>query len=162
MSVLDSLKKAVAGDEDAAVIKSGTLATTRGAGFAAAGLVAVFTAMDLLAFKPWDELDPLIKWAVVVSIGAIWAMMAAADSLARGLATAGDSVAKGLTASAAAPSFVRLPPGLKVTRTEGTDSPGWTALAVEVSKADEKDELRFLVTKGSDVVWVKADDLAFA
>lgn len=162
MSVFDRLKKAVAGDEGAAVIKSGTLATTRAAGVAAVALVVAFITMDSFGFALWDELSSLVKWGVVVAIGAMWALMAAADSVARGLATAGDAVGKGLAVAAAAPSFVRLPAGLNVTRTEGTDSPGWIAVAVEVSRVAEKDELRFLVTKGSDAVWVKADDIAFA
>jgi hypothetical protein len=139
VGALDSLKKSLVGDEATEIIKSGTLATTRGTGVVAVSLIGAFIVMDSFGFEPWDALSPVIKWGVVIAIGAMWALVAAADSIARGIATA-----------ATAPTFVRLPAGLKATRTEGSDSPGWSLVAVEIAKVGEKDDLRFLAVKGDN------------
>lgn len=144
MSFSDTaLYKSIRGDEDAAVIKSGTLATTRGMGVVAAGLVALLPILDKVDdFGPWDDADAAAKLWFILGAGAIWAIVAAADAIARGLAQ---------------PRVVALPASLAVTRTEGRDEAGWTAVAIEAG-----DSPRFLLVKGDKTAWVAAADLQFS
>jgi hypothetical protein len=137
-----ALYKAIRGDEDAEVIKAGTLATTRGMGVVAAALVAGLPALDKLSDTgPWHDADAATKLWFILGAGAIWAIVAAADAVARGLAQ---------------PRVVSLPTGLPVTRTAGRDEAGWTAVAIEAG-----DNPLFLVVKGTDTAWVAAADLHF-
>jgi hypothetical protein len=91
------------------------------------------------------------KLNFVLASGAIWALVAAADAIARGLATArqNDYVAT-------------LPTGLKAKKTKGTDSPGWTVAAVRFSGGTGGDDPCYLLVKsGQPAEWVSKDDLDF-
>jgi hypothetical protein len=150
--VLESIKKAVTGDDSAEVIKSGTLVTTRGIGVVAVGLIGTFLLLDALGDTgPWASMSAAQKLFFVVACGAIWALVAAADAIARGLATA-----------ATQPIVMAMPPGLVATRTEGVDSPGWRVAAVEVPRTPNGHKVQFLVVNGSTHDWVDAADLKFS
>lgn len=70
------------------VIKAGTLFITRGAGAIAVGLVGLFYGLDQWAGKgPWVNLSGSEKLRFVVAVGFIWAIVAAADAIARGIST---------------------------------------------------------------------------
>jgi hypothetical protein len=151
MPDLESLKKAVVGDAANETIKSGTLVTTRGIGVVAVGLIGTFLLLDQLGDTgPWKGMSATGKLMFVVAAGAIWAVVAAADAIARGLATA-----------SAQPRVVALPAGLVATKTGGVDSPGWHVAAVEVAPLHTGDAERFLIVKGSAFEWVLAKDLKF-
>lgn len=150
MGALESLKKSLVGDKANQTIKSGTLVTTRGTGIIAVALIGTFLLMDWLKAGPWEGLQPGEKLSFVLATGAIWAVIAAADSIARGLAT-----------RSSLPAIVRLPAGLLATRTSGRDSPGWSVLAIEVTPNGKKEAIQFLVVKGSETAWVASDDLEF-
>jgi hypothetical protein len=149
---LKRITKAVTGDRDEQVITAGTLATTRGVGIVAVGLIGVFSLLDGLGAKggPWPDLSSVQKLTFVLGCGAIWALVAAADAIARGIATA-----------ATRPTLVALPPGLLVTRTTGLDSPGWHAAMIEVPGRATGPGPRYLVVKGDQHAWVPAEELSF-
>jgi hypothetical protein len=88
----EGLKKSISGDEQTELIKSGTLLVTRGFGVLAVGLISAMWLMDELDFGPWGGLTVSEKFDFIVAVGFMWAIVAAADALARGIAT-------GLTAS---------------------------------------------------------------
>lgn len=148
MSVAESIKKSIVGDEESAIIKSGTLVTTRGTAIIAVGLMGVFLALEEFDIEPWSGFSDTKKFAFVLAVGAIWAVVAAADSIARGIATA-----------ATAPVVVRLPPGLTATRTVGKDSPGWKVVAIQTGRREDGSDALFLLCKASEVVWVGPDAL---
>ena len=151
MAGLEGLKKAVAGDPANETIKSGTLVTTRGIGVVAVGLIGVFLLMDQLGeIGPWKDMSNAQKLAFVVAAGAIWAVVAAADAIARGLAAA--------TTRATVTS---MPPGLIATRTTGVDSPGWRVAAVQTGRSNNMEETRFLIIKGDKFDWVSTEELSF-
>lgn len=150
MGALESFKKSLLGDKANQTIKSGTLVTTRGTGVIAVGLIGTFLLMDWLGASPWEGLQPDQKLSFVLATGAIWAVVAAADSIARGLAT-----------RSSVPVIVKLPAGLLATRTIGIDSSGWSVLAVEVTPDGKEEAMQFLVVKGSETAWVSSDDLEF-
>lgn len=149
MSAAESIKKALAGDKSTEIIKSGTLVTTRGTGVIAVGLIGTFFLLDALNVAPWQGLSSDAKLVFVLATGAMWALIVAADSIARGIATA-----------ASVPTVVKLPPGLLATKTSGLDSPNWSVLAVEIAP-DKQETKRFLVAKGSETSWVGSEDLVF-
>jgi hypothetical protein len=152
MAGLDSIKKAVTGDAENATIKDGTLVTTRGIGVIAVALIGTFLLLDQLGDTgPWHDLSAGGKLAFLLGAGAIWAVVAAADAIARGIATA-----------ATRPTVASMPSGLVATRTEGKDSPGWRVAAVELSGTAGSEVVRFLVVKGTDHAWVAAADLSFS
>lgn len=150
MTALESLKKSLLGDKANETIKSGTLVTTRGTGIIAVGLIGTFLVMDWLNAAPWEGLLPDQKLTFILATGAIWAVIAAADSIARGLA-----------ARSSLSAIVELPAGLVATRTPGRDSPGWSVLAIEVTPNGIKEAVEFLVVKGSETAWVASKDLEF-
>lgn len=147
MRAKNPITKAILGDADNEIIKAGTLATTRGIGVVAASLIAVFFLMDQLRDSgPWKDFTAQQQLLFVLAAGLIWVLLAAADSIARGLA-----------ARATAPRVVALPAGLTATRTAGVDSPGWCVVALEVGGPANK----FYLVKGTESVWVTADDVTF-
>ncbi|TFV86526.1 hypothetical protein E4P40_12865 [Blastococcus sp. CT_GayMR20] len=150
--MLESIKKAVTGDATTDVIKSGTLLTTRGLGVVAVGLIGTFLLLDELGGTgPWASLDTSQKLLFVLGCGAIWALVAAADAVARGLATA-----------ATQPVLTAMPPGLVAVRTTGVDSPGWAVAAIQVPRVAGDEKPKFLVIKANAHEWVSADDLDFS
>src|SRR4051794_7961259 len=116
--------KALFGDEDSAVVKSGTLAVTRLTGWvAAAGLALTNT-------EVFGELSGSTKLWGSVAIVAVFAFIASADALARAYATAHVQ-----------PDVRVIPSPLKLKLTEGTDDPGWRAVMLRFSpeKPDDFD-----------------------
>ena len=151
MADLDSLKKSVLGDAANETIKSGTLVTTRGIGVVAVALIGTFLLLDQLGDTgPWKDMTAAQKLMFVAAAGAIWAVVAAADAIARGIA-----------APAARPSFVALPSGLTVTKTAGVDSPGWRVAAVKVAPLGDSADTLFLIVKDKAVEWASTSDLKF-
>jgi hypothetical protein len=150
--MFESIKKAVTGDATTDVIKSGTLLTTRGIGVVAVGLIGAFLLLDQLGDAgPWASMDTAQKLSFVLACGAIWALVAAADAIARGLATA-----------ATQPLITALPSGLTASRTEGVDSPGWHVAAIEMPRGAGDKGAQFLVVKGDKCEWVGVEDLDFS
>jgi hypothetical protein len=155
MSVQGSISAAIFGSSDDEVIKAGTLAVTRGAGVIAVGVNALFALLDAADTGPWKTLDLNQKLIFVLTTAAIWAFIAAADSVARGLGTQGDAIAKGLATQQIA--FLPLPGQLGATLTPGDDDPGWVVMGVQVSPGSTPPQ--YLITKGGAVKWTPADEL---
>jgi hypothetical protein len=149
--MFEKIKKAVTGDATTDVIKSGTLLTTRGLGVVAVGLIGTFLLLDELGDAgPWASMDTSQKLLFVLGCGAIWALVAAADAIARGLATA-----------AVQPLVTAMPPGLTASRTTGVDSPGWRVAAIEMPRGTGEKGAQFLLVKGDKCEWVGVEDLVF-
>lgn len=146
MTALDSLKKAIAGDEGSEIIKSGTLATTRGTGVVAIALVGVFLVVESLDFGPWKDASSAQQLTFVLGAGAIWAVVAGADSIARGISTAN------------ARTVVTLPPGLVATKTDGQDEPGWAVVAIDIGNGKEGSQ-QYLLSKGGKAEWLDSTKL---
>lgn len=145
MGLSESIAKAIAGDEDAAVIKSGTLAVTRGAGVVAAAVIA---AAQLE--WPFPDLTSLQKLsAALVSVG-IWSFLAAADAIARGYATAH---ARPTTTAFPTPLKIRIP------AEPAANEAGWKAFLVRTGPA--ADDVDYWVVKGDAAKWVKASEIVF-
>ncbi len=132
--------KALFGDDDEEVVKSGTLAVTRLTGWvAAAGLAVTNT-------EVFGELSGSTKlWGSIVIV-AVFAFIASADSLARAYATAHTQ-----------PDVRVLTSPLKVKLTEGVDDPGWRAVIVGFTPA-KPDDLDFWVVKGNQAKWVASSN----
>ncbi len=150
MPVLESIKKSLVGDKATEIIKSGTLLTTRGTAVVAVSLIGVAVFMEFVEAPVWNEASPDMKLWFVIATGVVWAIVAAADSIARGIATA-----------ATARQVVRLPAGLRATRLDGADSRGWAVLAMTADRGGAQESVRFLVAKGDDLVWLDPGQLQF-
>jgi hypothetical protein len=144
------IKKAVVGDKQTEMIKSGTLVVTRGIGVVGIGLVGTFFVLDLTGTGPWKGMPPAQKLWFVLGAGLIWAIVAGADSVARGI-----------TKAAAHDRIVTLPPDLVGARTEGLDDHGWLATAAKFSRDGDQETVSFLVVKDNKAAWVKAKDFHF-
>jgi hypothetical protein len=147
--ILESLRKSVLGDKNSEVIKAGTLAVTRGATTAAAGILAIYAVLQVAGFEGWEVIPPAERIWLVVATGGVWAIIAAADAVARGLATSKPNN-----------PFATLPEGLKVTRLEGIDEPGWSAVALRWETADG--DPQWLVARGDEAEWVATGQLRFS
>lgn len=150
MTVAESIKKSVLGDKSTDTIKSGTLVTTRGTGVIAVGLIGTFMVLDAWNASPWQGLPPEGKLNFILATGAIWALVIAADSIARGLAT-----------RSSLPAVVTLPAGLSATRITGKDTTGWSVLAVQVSGTGQQEAVQYLVVRGGEAAWVGVGELQF-
>jgi hypothetical protein len=136
----NALEKSILGDPDNAIIKSGTLNVTRGAGVIAVGLNAVSAALDAAGTGPWKHLTSDQKLLFVLVTGAIWGLIIAADAIARGLAVIGKN------------RLVTLPGGVTAKTTKGTDVPGWSVVAAD-------GQGRFLLVKsGHDPQWLSTEE----
>ncbi len=147
-----ALKKAIIGSKDEEIIKAGTLAVTRCVGIVALALVGTFLLLDQLGnVGPWPRMTTTEKLQFVIAAAAVWAAIAGADSIARGLATARQN------------DFVAtLPAGLKGTKTEGIDDRGWSVVAVKFPAASGSEGAKYLVIKaGKPAEWLDADKLKF-
>lgn len=144
-------KKAIIGDKANETIKAGTLVVTRGIGVVAVGLIGTFTVMDWFDSGPWRDMTPEQKLLFVLGAGFIWAIVLAADAIARGIATA-----------ATGDQMLVLPAGLMATKTEGVDDPGWRVAAVKIAPSGPSETASFLVLKGQAQEWVQANKLKFS
>ena len=142
---------AFADDKSVDVIQAGTLRTTRGTALVLVSILPIFYALDEITDIKW--LTDERKFLAAIAAGFIWAIVSAADSLARGLATKATDPAQAAQASYA------LPTTMKCGRTAGEDDPGWDAVAIRNANQDSGPE--FLVVKGTTTAWVKATDLKF-
>ena len=149
---LASLLDAFADDKSVDVIQAGTLRTTRGTALVLASILPIFYALDAVTDIKW--LTDERKFLAAIAAGFIWAIVSAADSLARGLATKATDPAQ-----AAAQAFSALPTPLKCVQTAGEDNPGWKAVAIRNAQQGSGPE--FLLVKGTTTAWVKATDLKF-
>jgi hypothetical protein len=153
MALLEDLLDAFAADGDVDVIKAGTLRTTRGTALSLIAFLTVVYAVDGFGNTiDWVTADN--KYLLALGAGLMWAIVAAADALARGIATGRTEAA-----TVAASASYALGAVLTCTRTEGPDDPGWKAVAIRRSTSDDGPE--FLLTKGAKVEWVKAEHLKF-
>jgi hypothetical protein len=150
LSAVDSLVKALKGDKSTEVIKAGALATTRASGSVALGLIGVFAILDVLDVGPWEGFSSEAKFQFVLGTGALWAVLAAADSIARAIATA-----------AVVPSIIRLPAGMTASYTIGIDSPGWMVVAAEITPGGADSPTRYLLYKDDKTMWASAPELKF-
>lgn len=147
-----ALKESIVGAKHEELIKSGTLVVTRGIGIVAVAFVGTFFLLDMFNEGPWASLDTWQKLAFVVAAALVWAIVAAADAIARGHATASrhDLVAA-------------LPKGLAVIKTKGRDESGWTAVAVKFAVTEGAEGPRYLIVKeGKPAEWAAEEDLAFS
>jgi hypothetical protein len=149
----EALKKSVLGAKEEELIKAGTMVVTRGIGIIALGLIGTFWLLDALGDRgPWAGMDLWQKIVFVAVAAGVWSIVAAADAIARGLATA-----------RATDVVAALPPGLKATVTTGLDSPGWSVVAVRLVEGKESESLKYLVVKESEpATWMSPDDLKFS
>jgi hypothetical protein len=141
MAELADVGKALFGDEDSEVVKSGTLAVTRMTGWvAAAGLALTNT-------EVFGELSSTNKLWGSIAIVAVFAFIASADVIARGLVSA-----------QAQPDIRTLPTPLNVTIPDKptAEERGWKAVLLR-SGAQAPDEIEFWVVKGDKAEWVKGD-----
>ena len=98
-------------------------------------------------------LDVGFKVAFIIAAGLIWAIVAAADNLARGLATA-------------AKTPVQLPSGLSASRIVHVNGgpnltdPGWSVVAV-LAPTTATGTADFLIVKNGTTAWVAANKLTF-
>lgn len=146
--MIESIKKAVLGDNANETIKSGTLVTTRGIGVIIVGLIGGLLLLDTFDYGPWKELSTVQKFMFVVASGFIWALVASADAIARGYAA-------GVTSQ-----LVPFAAGLKCTYLVGKDTSGWSVAAARTgpSSAGPPD---FLIVKGATFKWAKAAEIEF-
>jgi hypothetical protein len=148
------LKKLLAGDKAAEEIKSGTLATTRGSGYLAVILVGVLIGLDGLGWDRWDSLGNSTKWWIGVAIVAAWTAIAAADSIARGIASSKPDRS----------GVAMLPTGVEATLTTGTDR-NVHVLAVRLPEDDDPGKATWLVAEkdgsAAKATWVEAKELKF-
>lgn len=79
---LASLLDAFADDKSVDVIQAGTLRTTRGTALVLASILPIFYALGAVTDIKW--LTDERKFLAAIAAGFIWAIVSAADSLARG------------------------------------------------------------------------------
>lgn len=97
-NAFDGFKNIFTGGNDSEkIIKSGTLFVTRGVGVIAVGLIGLFFALDQAGEGPWKDLSTEQKLDFIVAVGFIWAIVAAADAIARGISTGAKSIKQALT-----------------------------------------------------------------
>lgn len=146
-------------------IRAGTLRTTRATGLVAvAAVVAVLAVPDAIGLAAVSATDRL---SASVAIGFVWAAVAAADALARGLATArGPRTAASYAVAMQQVAHERdlrhgfrpIDPPLSVVLTDkrGADEDGWSVVASAVSDG----VCEFCCVKGALVEWRRSDDPA--
>lgn len=145
----EALKKSILGAKEDEVIKSGTTAVTRGIGVVALGFVGTFYLLEQFAdVGPWTGLDTGQRLTFVIAAAAVWAIVAAADVIGRGLAHENDVV-------------TALPRGLTATKTKRTDDPGWSVVAIRFPSGGTGDPRYLVVKAGQPVEWLSAEDLRF-
>jgi hypothetical protein len=149
-SLGDSIKKAVLGDAANEVIKAGTTVATRGIGVIAIALLGTFYLLDQFGDAgPWEKMTASAKLWFVLGAGAIWAVVAAADTLARGISAAKQ------------PPFLEFPAGLDAALLKGQNEPGWRVVGAKLSGTGDTFGYEFLAIKGDEVRWLKAEQLDF-
>lgn len=151
-NIASALKEAVLGSDQDEIIKAGTLTVTRGIGVIAVAFVGTFYLLDQFGDKgPWHGLTTPQKLTFVIAAALVWAIVASGDAIARGLATARQN---DLVAS--------LPTGLRATKTEGTDSAGWSVVAVKFSPGAGANGPEYLLVKaGQAASWLPAEKISF-
>lgn len=143
---MNDLVKALFGDEESEVVKSGTFAVTRLTGWVAAVFVLIGNT-ELFGLVKVGDVNKL--WASIAII-AVFAFIGAADILARGYITARTQ------------SEIRtLPTPLKVRvgAKSGSDETGWRAVLARFDPLSPED-LEFWIVKGGKAEWIKSTDLA--
>jgi hypothetical protein len=145
MADLADVGKALFGDDESEVVKSGTLAVTRLTGWVGAAGLAL-TNSDALGSL--DLTDSTKLWGSI-SIVAVFAFIASADAIARAYVT-------GQTQ----PDVRTLPTpmAVKIPAKFGADERGWHAILVRFTPQNP-DDLDFWVVKGETAEWVKGSDL---
>lgn len=127
MSLGESLKKSIVGSEKNEIIASRTLVVNRGFGISV-GLIGLFLLLDLLGdVGPWKTMDAW-QQALVLVASLVWAIVAAADAMARGRATA------------TAQSVAVLPIPLAATLNEGKPDSGWSGVGLRLPTAGNAGE----------------------
>jgi hypothetical protein len=142
-------------DEEGNVINGDTLNVTKGAGLAAV-IVALVTGINPLFDEIFgDDATPWVKAGIIMTVIGAWALIAAADALARGYAS-------GQAASAPKTEIATLPRGLRATYERGRDVTGWRVAAIKLDVADP-DKPQFLIVKADeDAKWAPVEDLRFS
>jgi hypothetical protein len=145
MADLADVGKALFGDEESEVVKSGTLAVTRLTGWVGAAGLAL-TNSD--AFGNLNLGGSTKVWASV-AIVAVFAFIASADALARAYVTGQSQPDVRILP---APMAVRIP------AKSGANERGWHAVLVRFTP-QSPDDLDFWVVKADEAQWVKGGDL---
>ena len=146
--MIESIKKAVLGDNATETIKAGTLVTTRGIGVVLVALIGGLVLLDQFDYGPWKELVTWQKFTFVTAGGFIWSIAAGTDAIARGIS------------AGAAPHFITIPTGLRCTYLVGEDSADRLVAAARLP-TDGINSPEFLIVKGATHQWAKAAELRF-
>jgi hypothetical protein len=143
MAEPNDVVKALFGDEESAVVKSGTLAVTRLTGWVAAGGLALTNTEVFGELSGSDKL-----WGSIAIVG-VFAFIAAADAVARGYATAH-----------AQPDVRTLPSPLRVSLPDkaAEEEKGWKAYLLRFDPKKPED-LEFWVAKDEEALWVRAEKI---
>jgi hypothetical protein len=149
------------------LIKSGSLRTTRGAALVAFSVVAIMVLLNQFApeVAGLDQLTAAQKFFGAIAIGFAWVVTVAADSIARGLASARSSTAAASYASALGElatqsdkmqAFRVFQPPLPVELSDkhADDEKGWLV----VGSALRNSALQLCIVKGDKVEWRQAGD----
>lgn len=131
------------------VIDAGALRSTwiTGAVAGVGALVVAFNEHFLKIFG--DHVGDSTKAAVLIALVAAWAVIGAADLIARSTATA---------ASLSSRRVMAAPPGLTVKTTEGDDESGWKVAAIDPGARDAE-ALWLLLKTGKAPQWVKTSEI---
>lgn len=152
MANASALWKAVLGDEDNEVIKSGTLAVTRGTGVLAAAAVAL-TNLDWI---PGGSLSDEHKlWASIAVVG-IWVILASSDAIARAKVTAAEKLAE---ASASPQTHVLASPlDAEIKELSRDEERGWKVMMMRTFPL-KPTQLEYFVVKGDVGEWRDAESV---
>jgi|GEM_PF-6002823 len=144
-------------DETKDVIDAGTLRVTTASGFGAAVVVLV-TAIDPIFETIFgeDKVTPGVKAAIVIAAIASWALIAAVDIAARSYATGQQQLAVATRSAQIAVA----PADMTVTRTRGTDVPGFLVSAIRANPAQPGSAEFLIIKQGHTPEWVPGSDIA--
>ncbi len=144
------LSKITTGKGNDSVIEAGTLAVTRTTGWVAAAFTALWAALQALDPDSWKDIDLEKRVWMLIGAGAVWAIVAGTDAIARGIATAKQNA-----------PVATMPKGLKVSRPAmpSDNEDEWNVVAVRWEKPDA--DPQWLIAKDNEVKWVETSDIDF-
>jgi hypothetical protein len=132
-------------------ITGGTLNLTKTSAFGAA-VVGLVTAINPLFESVFGEdASDWIKAAIIIAAIASWALIATADILGRGYASANQNL-----------QIAPMPSAAIASKTVGGDVAGYSVVAVRLDPT-KRDSAEFLITKtGKETEWIDGKDLDFS
>lgn len=140
MAAGEDVMKALFGDEESEIVKSGALAITRLTGWVA-GAGVVLTSTEVFGKA---SLSPAHRLWGSIAIVAVFAFIASADALARAFVTAHSQPE---VRALARPLQVRIP------ERDGDDEKGWNALLMRFNP-QKPDSFDYWVVKEQEALWI--------